>query len=89
MRLRPAEILVDDELKSPAAEFATELHAICGTAVTRRPLHEFSDYQAERSLLDHFGVSTLAGFGFNPCWDRVRLARCIGLSILCWNAKWH
>jgi DNA mismatch repair protein MutS len=64
VRAQPAELLIDDERGGPAERFADELRQICGTTCTRRPAHEFSTYQAERSLHQHFGVTTLAGFGF-------------------------
>jgi len=65
VRYKPAELLIDDERNSPAQTIAEQLRQICNTASTRRPVHEFSNYQAEQSLLDHFGVSTLSGFGFS------------------------
>ena len=64
VRQRPAELLIDDELVSQAMPIAEQLQQLCQTTVSRRPLHEFASYQAEKSLLDHFGVATLAGFGF-------------------------
>ncbi len=65
VRMRPAEVLIDDERGGPAEPVAEQVRQICGTAPTRRAVHEFSTYQAEKSLLDHFQVSTLAGFGFD------------------------
>jgi DNA mismatch repair protein MutS len=65
VRAKPAELLIDDERSPDLERVADELRQILGTAPTRRPAHEFSSYQAERSLLEHFGVSTLAGFGFD------------------------
>lgn len=64
-RLRPAEGLVveagvageDNELK--------EALSACGAVVTARPGHEFDGELAERALCRHFGVSSLAGFGFD------------------------
>lgn len=72
VRTRPAELLVDDERGSAAERTGEELRQICGTTYTRRPTHEFSTYQAEQTLRKHFGVSTLAGFGF----DRVGASLC-------------
>ncbi|MBN2563056.1 MAG: DNA mismatch repair protein MutS [Phycisphaerae bacterium] len=36
-----------------------------GLVVTVRPAHVFDAHMAERALCDHFGVSSLAGFGFD------------------------
>ena len=64
VRERPAEVLIDDERDGPAQRVAQQVRDICGAAITRRPGHEFSKYQAERTLLAHFDVATMAGFGF-------------------------
>jgi DNA mismatch repair protein MutS len=72
VRARPAELLIDDERDYETERIAEQLHQICGNTITRRPPHEFSNHQAERSLLEHFDVSTLAGFGF----ERVSAALC-------------
>ena len=72
VRAKPAELLIDDDRNPANEDLASKLHQICNTAITRRPLHEFSNYQAERSLLEHFEVSTLSGFGF----DRVDASLC-------------
>jgi DNA mismatch repair protein MutS len=65
VRMRPAEVLIDDERGGAAQSIAEQLRRLCGTATTRRALHEFSAFQAEKSLLEHFQVATLAGFGFD------------------------
>ncbi len=65
VRSRPAELLIEDERGGDADRLAQELKQLCNTAVTRRPIDEFSPFQAERSMLGHFGVSTLAGFGIS------------------------
>jgi len=62
-RCHPAELLVDDERGTEAESVAEHLRQLSGTVVTRRPAHELNAHQAEGSLLQHFGVSTLAGFG--------------------------
>ncbi|MDO8629099.1 MAG: DNA mismatch repair protein MutS, partial [Phycisphaerales bacterium] len=77
VRLRPAEILIDDERGGEAERLADQLRELCGTAITRRPLHEFAAYQAERALLEHFGVVTLAGFGFDAMTPPLCAAGCI------------
>jgi DNA mismatch repair protein MutS len=77
VRLRPAELLIDDERDSALAPPAATLRERCGTTVTRRPLHEFSTYQARRSLLEHFQAATLAGFGFDEMTPALCAAGCI------------
>ncbi len=64
VRARPAEVLIDDEREGETERVSEQLEQTCSTETTRRAAHEFSAYQAERTLLAHFGVSTLAGFGF-------------------------
>ncbi len=76
-RVRPAELLIDDDRGSDAERMAEQLRQMCGTSQTHRPVHEFSTYQAEKSLLEHFGVSTLAGFGFDVMNPSLRAAGCI------------
>ncbi|MEK6675301.1 MAG: DNA mismatch repair protein MutS, partial [Planctomycetota bacterium] len=50
---------------SKSAKLSDQLREFWGASVTRRPLYEFSVYQAEKSLHSHFQVTTLAGFGFD------------------------
>ncbi len=65
VRLAPAELLIDEERESPARAWADRLVELLPVSVTTRPAHEFAAYQAEQVLLKHFGVVTLAGFGFD------------------------
>ena len=65
VRLAPAEVLVDDEPESPARALAEKLAEVLPVTITARPAHEFAAYQAEQTLLKHFQVATLAGFGFD------------------------
>ena len=66
VRLRPAELLIDEDAPkdSEIDRLAGELRSLCGCPTTRRPGHQFAEYHAEQTLRDHFGVATLAGFGF-------------------------
>ncbi len=64
VRARPAELLIDDGRGADVESVAQQLHDLCATTVTRRSLQEFATYAAQRALLDHFQVATLAGFGF-------------------------
>jgi len=79
VRLAPAEMLLDEQTTpdSPIARLAAQLRDLCGAAVTRRPPHEFSPHHAERTLLDHFGVATLAGFGFDRSTPSLQAAGAI------------
>ena len=76
VRAHPAELLVDDEHGSEASRVAQHLHDVCQTSTTRRATHEFSTYQAEKSLLEHFEVATLAGFGFEKMSPGLCAAGC-------------
>jgi len=70
VRLGPAEILLPGEefspapADNPAARVAHEVDALCETTLSRRAEHTFAPFNAEQALLSHFGVSTMAGFGF-------------------------
>ena len=74
VRARPAELLIDDAHDGEAGPIAEQLRQLCGTDVTRRPSHELAAYQAEKSLLAHFGVATLSGFGFDDMTASLRAA---------------
>ncbi len=80
VRHRPAEILIEeagiDAAGQPAARLAEEVRALCGTSVVRRAPHEFAPYNAEHVLHDHFGVTTLAGFGFDGMTPGLCAAGC-------------
>ncbi|MFN0055189.1 MAG: DNA mismatch repair protein MutS [Planctomycetales bacterium] len=58
-RLQPAECLVQETLAAPLLRSRSEL------LLTERPAWSFSINPARRVLLEHFGTSSLAGFG----WD--------------------
>lgn len=65
VRLKPAELLIEGEPRGgPAPPIVRELQAILPVSVTYRQAVEFSTARAESALLEHFGVATLAGFGF-------------------------
>lgn len=83
VRLAPAEVLIDDDRHGEAERIAEQLRCLSGCAITRRPRHEFGVYQAERSLLGHFGVATLAGFG----WEKMNAALCAAGVILQYLAE--
>jgi len=77
VRHRPAEILIDDERSAELERIAAQLRDLCGTSITRRLAHEFTPYQAEKSLLEHFEAATLAGFGIDEIDASVCAAGCI------------
>jgi len=77
VRERPAELLIDDERGGSAESLAQQLRSMIPVHVSRRPAHELSPYQAERTLLDHFQVATLAGFGFEEFTPGLSAAGCI------------
>jgi DNA mismatch repair protein MutS len=72
-RLAPAEVLYS-EASGPLAEVGALLEglreALPGLSVTPRPDWTFDADSARAALMSHFGVTTLAGFGFDdhqPC----------------------
>jgi len=62
-RLRPAEVLAPEECAS--ATLCSQLWETLGTTITPRPSHVFDAHMAERGLREHFGVASMAGFGFD------------------------
>ncbi|MCP4246935.1 MAG: DNA mismatch repair protein MutS [bacterium] len=66
VRLRPAELLIDEDTPAGSAvdHLAEELRALVGCSTARRPGHQFSEYHADQTLREHFGVTGLAGFGY-------------------------
>lgn len=77
-RLRPAEILAPDHGIDTEPPLLKRLREVSDAAVTLRPTHTFDAHMAERMLLSHFGVSSLAGFGF----DSFDLSLCSAGAIL-------
>jgi len=77
VRYRPAELLIDDDRHAETERIAQQIHELCGTSVARRGTHEFSSYQAEKSLLEHFEAVTLGGFGIDEIDASVCAAGCI------------
>lgn len=77
VRARPAELLIDDERGGQAEQLATRLREICNTAFARRLASDFATFQAEKTLLDHFEVVTLAGFGFDSTTPGLCAAGCV------------
>ncbi|MGD9636213.1 MAG: DNA mismatch repair protein MutS [Pirellulales bacterium] len=59
-RIAPAELLVSDEIGTPAGDW------LPGIPVTRRPAWSFAHRTAVESLARQFGTRSLDGFGFDP-----------------------
>ncbi len=64
VRLRPAELLVPETDIDRHDESARQFRELTGGTVCQRAGHVFGPHQAEQTLHKHFGVSTMAGFGF-------------------------
>jgi DNA mismatch repair protein MutS len=64
VRLSPSEILLAEEPIEARSSWPDTVKEITGSQVTRRPPHVFEPFTAEQTLLKHFGVGTLAGFGY-------------------------
>ncbi|MCZ6817605.1 MAG: DNA mismatch repair protein MutS [Planctomycetota bacterium] len=64
-RFGPAEILVPEHDIDQAPALFKDIRETLGVAVTPRAAHAFDAHLAERALCEHFGVSSLAGFGFD------------------------
>jgi len=77
VRIRPAEILIDEAPDSRLSPIARELHTLCATSVAKRSPYEFTEHHALQSLYKHFGVATLEGFGVERCTASVRAAGAI------------
>jgi len=77
VRSQPAELLIDDDRDSKASKLADALGEACKTSISRRALHEFSAFEAEKTLLEHFGVATLSGFGFEKITPALCAAGCV------------
>jgi len=77
-RLRPAEVLMPEATIDQAGSLVEQLREGLSAAITFRPPHVFDRHMAERSLLDHFKLASLAGFGF----DRFDSSLCAAAAVL-------
>lgn len=77
-RLRPAELLVPDVGIDSESSLLEELRETTGAAVSPRPPHTFDPHTAEKGLCEHFGVKSLAGFGF----DEIDSSLCAASAVL-------
>lgn len=65
IRIHPAEVLLPEGSSLDTREFRERLKEYVGAVMTPTPPWSFELASAERALKEHFGVSTLAGFGFD------------------------
>jgi DNA mismatch repair protein MutS len=71
-RLIPSEILISElAVDSP---WARQLRSQSGAAMTVRPSWDFQPEQARKTLFEHFGTTTLAGFGIDDRATEVQAA---------------
>jgi DNA mismatch repair protein MutS len=62
-RLNPAEVLLPEETARRNTLFVERMRLECNGIITPRPDWEFSRDTAYRTLLEHFGTTSLEGFG--------------------------
>ena len=62
-RLNPAEVLLPEETAMRNTLFVERMRLECNGVITPRPDWEFSRDTAYRTLLEHFGTTSLEGFG--------------------------
>ena len=62
-RLNPAEVLLPEETARRNTLFVERMRLECNGVITPRPDWEFSRDTAYRTLLEHFGTTSLEGFG--------------------------
>ncbi len=64
IRIRPAEVLFPDGSRFDTPEWRESAKQQVGTVPTSRPPWSFGAHAARRALQEHFGTTTLEGFGF-------------------------
>lgn len=73
-RLRPAELLVRETPIDQSDAVTEELRATVPAVITPRPAHVFDESDSHERLCRHFGVRSLAGFGFDEGEPSLRAA---------------
>jgi len=68
VRIRPAEVLFAESGPYDARQFRDALREVVSAASTARPPWAFDAHAAQQVLCEHFGTTTLEGFGFAG-WD--------------------
>ncbi len=83
-RLDPAELLLPEQLWARDREQLEKLRSLSRAALTAAPDYSFDESRAVSSLRAHFGVKTLACFGFeSETGDELRAAG----ALLCYLAE--
>ncbi len=68
VRIAPAEVIYPQGGALDTGEFRDSLRRVVGASATPRPPWAFDSHSAAETLKEHFGTSTLEGFGFGG-WD--------------------
>ncbi|MBL7133067.1 MAG: DNA mismatch repair protein MutS [Phycisphaerae bacterium] len=68
VRIGPAEVIIAEGLAHDTADFRDSVKQCTSAAVTNRPPWVFDAHTAMQALREHFGTTTLEGFGFDE-WD--------------------
>ncbi|MGB0715682.1 MAG: DNA mismatch repair protein MutS [Phycisphaerae bacterium] len=74
VRMKPAELLLPESPSDAIARVGQQLSQLCGTTLAKRSDFDFGQREAESRLFEHFGVSTLSGFGFEQMTPALRSA---------------
>lgn len=77
-RIAPAEILIPESGIEGEARIRDGIGAGLEAVITVRPGHVFDPHLAQRVLHEHFGVSSLTGFGF----DQLDASLCAAAAVL-------
>ncbi|MBI1826834.1 MAG: DNA mismatch repair protein MutS [Planctomycetes bacterium] len=76
IRVRPAELLIDEMRGGVHERIAEHVRSACGCAIVRRFAHEFGESHCGRVLNEHFQTATLRGFGFEEFTPALCAAGC-------------
>jgi len=68
VRVGPAEVIIAEGSAHDSTDFRESLKQCTSAAVTSRPPWVFDAHTAMQALREHFGTTTLEGFGFRQ-WD--------------------
>ncbi len=69
IRIRPAEVIYPEGSAMDRSEFRESLRQCVDAAGASRPAWAFDAHSATAALQEHFGTTTLEGFGFDG-WDQ-------------------
>jgi DNA mismatch repair protein MutS len=82
-RLRPAELLLPERNSLEPDEFEQTFREQVGAAISTRPRFVFAPFHAQQALHKQFGVTTLAGFGY----EQFDLSLCAAGAVLHYLAE--